>query len=237
MRDVCNKLPKTASGQPAFEKGENIVRWQFYKAMLFMKDQFVGREMQGAFHDRSSASASVEEIAAVNDGDEATTSGCFVDVMKREESAETEPYSNGPTERAQPEISSDRPTKRTRLDDEFLKLEREQLFNLKTILSGSQEPREDEWSAFCEAISHDLRKLKDIGLVMKAKADIRRVVTEAVWCQLQLNDSNAGLASTSPANSSILVPQPHTTTSTPNSSVDLLPPDFKDTFHDQLVDP
>lgn len=45
MKEISAKFPKTKSGQPVIEKGETTVRWPFYKPFLFMRDQFVGRQM------------------------------------------------------------------------------------------------------------------------------------------------------------------------------------------------
>ena len=48
MREIVSDLPKTKSGQPAFEKSR--VTWKYYQSMLFTKDQFVGRTMNGTLH-------------------------------------------------------------------------------------------------------------------------------------------------------------------------------------------
>ena len=47
MRSVCASLPKTTSGQPAFDQTTHI-RWQFYDAMLYMKDCFIGRDLKSS---------------------------------------------------------------------------------------------------------------------------------------------------------------------------------------------
>ncbi|GFO41286.1 hypothetical protein PoB_006779100 [Plakobranchus ocellatus] len=65
MRDVCNKLPKTASGQPAFDIREQCVKWQFYKATLFMKDQFIGRDMNSSFQQPASQASPIHDLRRV----------------------------------------------------------------------------------------------------------------------------------------------------------------------------
>ncbi|GFS06413.1 hypothetical protein ElyMa_006543600 [Elysia marginata] len=70
MWEVCSKLPKTANGQPAFQAGEEIVRWQFYKPLLFLKDQFIGRQLSGSFHENQAAGTSQSQDLDGDDDDD-----------------------------------------------------------------------------------------------------------------------------------------------------------------------
>ncbi|KAK7490588.1 hypothetical protein BaRGS_00018191 [Batillaria attramentaria] len=175
MREVTNKLPKTKSGQPAFEKGANVVRWPFYEPMLFMKDQFLGREMQGSFH-TSTQDESLQEDSVlptpVDSDDDTSAESPFPSAEK-------------------PKLTQPKPgrmTKKASLEEQFLSVEREKLANLKKVVAAEEckEPA-DEWGPFCSSLACDLRKLKDPYLVMQVRGDINRIVNDAVLKQLQRN--------------------------------------------------
>ena len=44
MRLIVAGLPKTRSGQPAFNESSHI-KWPFWEQLQFMRDQFIGRDM------------------------------------------------------------------------------------------------------------------------------------------------------------------------------------------------
>lgn len=190
MRDISNKLPKTKSGQPAFEKGEHVVRWPYYQAMLFMKDQFMGREMCGTFYVSTQEESQQEGsgFSSVDSEDEMSI-----------ESSLSRPEI--PMPMAQKETrSTPRMCKKARLADDFLSIEREEIVSLRKALTAEEltEPK-DEWSAFCISMAYDLRKLKDPCLKMRVKGDINKIVNDAVLQQIQ---QDAAPAATIPASTS-----------------------------------
>lgn len=185
MREVCSKLPKTSSGYPAFEKGEYIVRWPFYRAMLFMKDQFIGKEVQWPTQD-----SMIDEVPMMDSDTSADQHYPILmpSVTKFSFSPEYQPACVDPIKKKLendiPDVPS-RAAKRPHFTEEFLDAERVTPPNF-----GRSQPH-DEWAAFCDAIACDLRKLKDPFLINKTKSDLYRVVNEAVYCQLTSNISDA----------------------------------------------
>lgn len=173
MREVCGKLPKTSSGQPAFDKHEEFVRWPYYKPMLFMKDQFIGRDLHGSFHD----DITVEPTVVGSDASE----------DQALESSTPHASSSGLNRETDCII---RKSKKARLNEEFLQIEREKMRNLQAFITKSNESS-DEWTTFCSAISHDLRKLTDPMLMLRTKATINAVINNAVLQQLSMNSNDS----------------------------------------------
>ena len=175
MRDICAKLPRTPNGDPDYESGKKLVKWPFYKALLFMKGEFTGRDMQAIFHDASTAGNNDSQLSPLEEakGDRELPNqspAACLDVRLKENK------DLGP------------PSKKTRFTEDFFTVEKEKMKNFNEVFFPSEKPK-DEWSAFCSAIVHDLRKLKDPFLIMQTKADLNRIVSEAVFCQLQKESS------------------------------------------------
>lgn len=174
MREVCSRLPKTKSGQTAFEKGEATVCWAYYKPMLFMKDQFVGRSMiSNVEGDLMSQSVLSDDSM---DGSEATRTSTPVSEQSSEASS-----SRNQKKKAPPKYN------RQKLEEEFLAIEREKMDNMKTALQMKPEQPTDEWDKFSASINCDLRKLKDPFIILRVKADIHKEVNNAVLEQLSLD--------------------------------------------------
>ncbi|XP_076439697.1 uncharacterized protein LOC143279521 [Babylonia areolata] len=175
MRDICNKLPKTKNGHPAFEKGEHLVRWPFYHAMLFMKDQFLGRDIRGSCHLSITQEESQQEgscVCSPVESDDETSS----------ESSLAQPETQMPLLQKKTR-STPRMSQKRRFADEFLSIEREQMASLRKAVTA--EELKDEWSAFCTSVAYDLRKLTDPYLKMRVKSDINKLVNDAVLQQLK----------------------------------------------------
>ena len=176
MRDICNKLPKTSSGQPAFEIGEQTIKWPFYQAMLFMRDQFVGRDMNSSFQD--SASQQSSSLADLIDDEE--TGSPTANVQEPQKRTRKEMNAG-----AKPVVS-----KKARQTEQLLDIEREKLQSIKNMLEGERENNkpEDEWSSFVHYLVHDLRKVKHPQLVMSLKHKINNIVGECVLQQFSLDE-------------------------------------------------
>ena len=129
MREICSKLPKTASGQPAFQSGEEIVRWQYYKPLLFMKDQFIGRQLSGSFHDNFDASTS-RQITDVNTEEDED------DEEIGDYTPTTAPFTQQSAKKRPQESSDPRPcsSKKLKQTEQFLELEREKLNSINLLM-------------------------------------------------------------------------------------------------------
>lgn len=182
MRVVCNALPKTKSGQPAFDTHENTVRWPFYKAMLFMKEQFIGREMDGSFH---SCNVSPVPTSLISDDERSECSVVSPQEPVAVDITEREP----PTKKGKPQTAS----AKHRMTEEFLSLEKEKIANIRKMFEKTSE--DDEWSKFTGSLCCDLRKIKDPYLIMRVKTEMTRVVNDIVMQQLSMD--SAQQASTS----------------------------------------
>lgn len=183
MRLVCNALPKTKSGQPAFDSHESIVRWPFYKAMLFMRDQFVGRQMDGSFH--SSNPSPVSPSLIPDDEESECSAGPSHQEPVGADKVEPEP----PAKKAKIKT----PYKKHQITEEFLSLEKEKIANIKKNFEQTSE--DDEWTRFTGSLCCDLRKIKDPYLIMRVKTEMTRVVNDVVL--QQLSKDNGQQASTS----------------------------------------
>lgn len=155
MREVCNKLPKTTSGQPAFDRGEEIVRWKYYKPLLFMREQFMGRQMSGSLPEDAIENTNT----SVDTGDEDDS------LPNTEPTSPIGPTGPTPTETERPTrkrsahvagTSQSGLSKKTKQAEMFLQLEKDKIETLKNFMGGER----DEWRAYVEALLHDLRQVK-----------------------------------------------------------------------------
>lgn len=175
MREVCGKLPKTKSGQPAFESGEMIVRWPYYKPLLFMRDQFVGRDMVGNVECTNPSQCMDNTADESLDGTESIVSQL------------TEPSTTSEVDQSKKNKIAPKP-KRQKLDEEFLAIEREKIDSLKKalVIDGTTKTQ-DEWDTFSQCICSDLCKLKDPVIILRAKASINKIVNDSVLEQISLD--------------------------------------------------
>lgn len=188
MREICAKLPKTKSGQPAFEIGETVVRLPYYKPLLFMRDQFVGRAMVGNV-ECETAPQSVTSISdESNDGPDSM-------MVASESTLERSWEGSTPAAEADanPVTRKNTPRrKRQTLDEEFLAIEKEKMINFKKAIETQE--MKDEWDLFSSSMCCDLRKLKDPLIIMRVKANINKCVNDAVLDQLSLDARNSSFS-------------------------------------------
>lgn len=177
MREICAKLPKTRSGQPAFETGETVVRWPYYKPLLFMRDQFLGRAMIGNVECETAPQSVASISEESNDGPE---SMMVASESTLEGSTTAEADANPVTRKNTPR------RKRQRLDEEFLAIEKEKMINFKKAIETQE--MKDEWDLFSSSMCCDLRKLKDPLIIMRVKANINKCVNDAVLDQFSFID-------------------------------------------------
>lgn len=177
MREVCSKLPKTRSGQPAFESGETTVRWPHYKPLLFMKDQFIGRPMIGNVEGEGDL-----ECQSILSDDS------YIGAESSRTSTPSLPLSTQTPKPKSTEIKKARSkSKRDGMEEEFLAIERGKMESLRMALEMKPEMEQDEWDKFSSSICCDLRKLKDPFIILRVKANIHRQVNDAVLEQLSLD--------------------------------------------------
>lgn len=178
MRDVCSNLPKTSSGQPAFERGEEIVRWQYFKPLLFMKDQFVGRKMCSSLLENASENDNVSVASAEGDDDveEDVDDGRPTSVI--EDITPTRKRTSPNT------IMLPKTSKKAKTAEQFLMLEREKLDSLKKVVGASEK---DEWRAYVDSLVHDLRQVKNPYLKVSMKNSISRIVGDTILQQLNMD--------------------------------------------------
>ena len=171
MRVVVNKLPRAKGGQPDFEAAEQHVRWPFYKSMLFMADEFLGKETSSGTFSHDLQTLKEESLSSMGqESDGASLLSMSLDILDQEPSI-TDPHQREP------------PPKKSRTTEDFASLDR--INSLKTLLASEKNETTDEWQTFCEAIAFDLRKLEDDFLIMRAKSDIYTIVNNAVLEQLR----------------------------------------------------
>ncbi|GFR81619.1 hypothetical protein ElyMa_000608300, partial [Elysia marginata] len=184
IREISAKLPKTKSGQSAFDKGETTVRWPFYKPLLFMRDQFVGRPMVSNVETEVllGASAIYSDAEESDDGASLTTDT----PTTTQPSTSTEAMTEKPPAKKVMKVKH-KSSHRQVLEEELLSIEREKMNSMKKAIEVQQAQQEqDEWDQFTSAICCDLQKLKDPVLIMQAKINITRDVSEVVMEQLML---------------------------------------------------
>jgi len=181
MRDVCSKLPKTSSRQPAFQAGEEIVRWQFYKPLLFMKDKFIGRDMSVSFHEQSTLSsadavmscpASPTDLSQVDSFDDSCSdrNSSLVDEAIQP-MARKRPHNDCTQKAAGPSKS-----KKLKQAEEFLRIEREKLSSLRDLFM-KEEPKDES----------RLRVIKNPYLKLEVKNQIANIVRTITIRQLDLD--------------------------------------------------
>ncbi|XP_035824277.1 uncharacterized protein LOC106011113 [Aplysia californica] len=192
MRAQVAKLPKTKYGLPAFESSDNIT-WPFFKRMLFMKNEFLGRKI---------VPSSLVEFDEVEDQEDASEA-------EQMDNTDEEPGITYTVSELSPEqsTSSDTPQIPTTQDtcrvcDQSLNSstattnthnKRRRLHNHSTDFDFEDERKPvvldrvtttDELDTFALDIANDLRKIKDPLKLMQAKAGIRRIAEEFVMNEL-----------------------------------------------------
>ena len=146
MREISAKLPKTKSGQPAFDKGETTVRWPFYKPLLLMRDQFVGRQMVSSMETEVplEASAIYSDAEESDDGASLTTDT----PTTTQPSTSTEAMTEKPPAKKVMKVKH-KSSHRQVLEEELLSIEREKMNSMKKAIEAQQAQQEqDEWDRF-----------------------------------------------------------------------------------------
>ena len=175
FRKQIKKLPLTRSGSPAFHQ-KKMIKWPYFDALLFMKDEFVGRSMV------SSGSGTTNEKEAEDEENK----------LNSDEDGASE-YTGGLPEATvvadikSPPASTVSKKRKSSWDDrmsfESKKLE---------ILQRAVEPKEDDASmTFAKDIANDLRQIQNPMLLARTKMTIKNIVTEAIISEMNDESSPA----------------------------------------------
>lgn len=180
MRSVCATLPKTKSGQPAFDETSHI-RWQFYEAMLFMKDCFIGRDMISSLADEDDVpdnTSTTMDISATAD----------TSPINEDDDEQSSSLDRSISSTDQPTTSTSGTTKRKMTKtDKIIDFEHKKLKALTDILSKEEKPPTDEWQKFTDSLTDDLRYIKHPMLKTQVKTGITNLISQYIEKQYDRN--------------------------------------------------
>lgn len=179
FRTNVAKLPKTRSGAPAFNE-TGVITWPHFKNCLFMKDEFVGRQMIS-----SSMTSTAETETTLDDEEYSETQGqddsSQSDIRESAVMGSCIPRSPTPpsqaststTQVSQARSSSTRGRKR---QNNMIDLEREKVELLREAMKPSDQPV-DTVRHFLLSLEDDMRSLTGHDL-RAAKVEIMQVVNK-----------------------------------------------------------
>lgn len=173
------KLPKTSSGSPAFNFNDHIT-WPFFKRMMFMKDEFIGRKMTSSLE--ASTSSELEESFSqchepAEHLDERASPASTTPSSQMEIPA-TAGVSNQSWDSSEGSQSAKKPKRRRPASRESADFEERKLAVLEKVAAT------DELDVFASDIANDLRKIKCPLKLMQAKSQIRRIAEDFVMSEL-----------------------------------------------------
>ena len=157
------KLPKTSSGLPAFSSSDHVT-WPFFKRMMFMKDEFIGRKMTSRLNCREIGATELPkvELHVEENCSQLYEPNEFYAGQSASSSAlrTTSPHveTSSPVSNQSWDSSECRPSakklKRHRLTSSQSEYEEKKLAMLERVVTT------DELDVFASDIANDLRKIK-----------------------------------------------------------------------------
>ena len=184
MRIVCAALPKTKSGQPAFEETRRV-RWQFYEAMLFMKDCFIDRDMGSPLTDEEGESDIYDTKPQATEG---TSSSDEDEDHLPASVATTITAADQPTTSNWATANKTSKRKLTKTD-KLIEFEHKRLKALTEILTKEEKPT-DEWQKYTDSLTDDLRYITHPLLKTQIKSGIANLISQFIEQQYEMNNSN-----------------------------------------------